>query len=254
MQLAIFKYEEENSINDFTTIQIDGEPWFMASDVCKLLDIQNASQAVSGLDEDEKLAYTLHIAGQNRSVNFVNESGLYALIFRSNKPSAKTFRKWITKEVIPAIRKTGGFGINRSETPNFVIRFNDNWNRTERGHFSVISELFIRLYGRFEQVGYQIPNKAFDGKEIRPDVSVGKLFAQYLRDIAHPLAGTHKMYNHHFPNGMTVEAKQYKNELLSTFIKFIDEVWMPTCATKYFGDRDKLALEYLPKLLGSQTN
>ena len=103
-------------------------------------------------------------SGQNRSVNLVNESGLYALIFRSKKPTAKKFRKWITKEVIPAIRKTGGYGINRLETPNFVIRFNDNWDRTDRGYFSVISELFIRLYGRFEKVGYLIPNKAFDGK------------------------------------------------------------------------------------------
>ncbi len=251
MQLAIFKYEDENAVNDFTTIEIDGEPWFMASDVCKLLDIQNASQAVSGLDEDEKLAYTLHISGQNRSVNFVNESGLYALIFRSNKASAKTFRKWITKEVIPAIRKTGGFGINRIETPNFVVRFNDNWDRTERGHFSVISELFIRIYGRFEQVGYQIPNKAFDGKEIRPDVSVGRLFSQYLKDNYPQITDTHKMYSHKFPNGMTVDARQYKNELLPIFIQFVDEVWMPQCAEKYLGDRDKLALDYLPKLLGN---
>jgi len=147
MQLAIFEYQEENtnSINDFTTIEINGEPWFIAADVCGMLDIQNVSQALSNLDDDEKLPYVLDRAGQRRSVNLVSESGLYNLIFRSKKPSAKAFRKWVTKEVIPAIRKTGSFGINRLEMPNFVVRFNDNWDRTERGHFSVISELFIRI-------------------------------------------------------------------------------------------------------------
>jgi prophage antirepressor-like protein len=251
MQLTIFKYQEQNtnSVNDFTTIEIDGEPWFIAADVCAMLDIKNVSDAVSTLDDDEKLVSVIPRSGQNRPTLLINESGLYNLIFRSKKPSAKEFRKWVTKEVIPAIRKTGSFGINRLETPNFVIRFNDNWDRTEKGHFSVISELFIRIYGRFEQVGYQIPNKAFDGKEIRPDVSVGKLFSQYLKDLHEEIKDTHKMYSHKFPNGMTVEARQYKNEILPIFIKFIDEVWMPQCAAKYLGDRDKKALEYLPKLL-----
>jgi len=57
------------------------------------------------------------------------------------------------------------------------------------------------------------------------------------------------MYSHKFPNGMTVEARQYKNDLLPIFIKFVDEHWMPQCAAKYLGDRDKKALQYLPKLL-----
>jgi hypothetical protein len=252
MQLTIFKYQEEatNSVNDFTTIEIDGEPWFIAADVCALLDIKNVSDAISSLDDDEKTTSVIPRGSRIVRANLINESGLYNLIFRSKKPSAKSFRKWVTKEVIPAIRKTGSFGINRLDTPNFVIRFNDNWDRTERGYFSVISELFIRIYGRFEQVGYQIPNKAFDGREIRPDVSVGRLFAQYLRDNHPEYKETHKMYSHRFPNGMTVDARQYKNDLLPIFIKFIDEVWVPQCAAKYFGDRDKLALEFLPKLLG----
>ena len=121
MQLQIFKYEEENHLDNLTTVEIDGEVWFVASEVCKLLDIKNSSDAVSRLDDDEKLTSVLPIAGQNRSVNLVSESGLYALIFKSNKPSAKVFRKWVTKEVIPSIRKTGKYGINRLETPNFVV-------------------------------------------------------------------------------------------------------------------------------------
>ena len=250
MQLQIFKYEsEESNLNDLTTVQIEDEVWFVASEVCKLLDIQNVTQAVSSLDDDEKLPYVLHRSGQNRSVTLISESGLYALVFKSKKPSAKQFRKWVTKEVIPSIRKTGSFGINRLETPNFIIRFNDNWDRTDKGYFSIISELFIRLYGRFEKVGYQIPNKASTGKEIRPDVSVGMRFSKYLKQRYPEHLDKFKMYNHKFPNGSEVEARQYENMLLPIFIQFVDEIWIPECASDYFKERDPVALDFMPKLL-----
>jgi prophage antirepressor-like protein len=251
MQLQIFKYEDEEHLDNLTTIDIEGEIWFVASEVCKLLEIRNASDAVSRLDDDEKQTSVIPISGQNRKVNLISESGLYALVFRSNKPSSKRFRKWVTKEVIPAIRKTGTYGINRLETPNFVVRFNENWSNTDKGHFSVISELFVRLYGRFEHAGYQIPNKAFDGREMRPDGSVGKLFANFLRNSHPELANNFKMYPHHFPSGLIVEARQYKNELLPIFIKFVDDVWIMEKAHNYFKDRDKLALNFLPKLIGN---
>ena len=251
MQLQIFKYEDSEQFNDFTAIEIEGEAWFVASEVCKVLGIKNTSDAVSSLDDDEKstIALTDGTSG-NPNKTIVSESGLYALVFKSKKPSAKKFRKWITKEVIPSIRKTGGYGINRLETPNFVIRFNENWERTEKGYFSVISELFIRLYGKFESAGYQIPNKAFDGKEIRPDVSVGRLFADYLRENHPEYASSYKMYNHKFPNGYEFEARQYKNEILPVFIKYVDDHWIPARAQNYFKRRDPVALDYLPKLLG----
>jgi prophage antirepressor-like protein len=253
MQLQIFKYadDEDDNFDNLTTIEIDNEIWFVASEVCKLLDIKNASDAVSRLDDDEKQTSVIPISGQNRKVNLISESGLYALVFRSSKPSAKKFRKWVTKEVIPAIRKTGSFGINRLDTPNFVVRFNDNWDRTDKGFFSVISELFVRLYGRFESIGYQIPNKAFSGREIRPDVSVGLLFAKHLRDEHPDLAESYKMYSHKFQNGQEFEARQYKNDLLPIFIKFIDDYWIRNNAQKYFKERDPVALDYLPKLLAS---
>jgi prophage antirepressor-like protein len=252
MQFQIFKYQEdEDHLDNLTTVEINNEVWFVASDVCKLLGLTNPTESLKALEDDEKLTSEILRAGQNRKVNLISESGLYALIFRSTKPSAKQFRKWITKEVIPAIRKTGSFGINRLETPNFVIRYNDNWDRTDKGHFSVISELFIRLYGRFERVGYQIPNKAFNGKEIRPDTSVGIMFSAYLKKNHPEMANMYKMYMHKFQSGLELEARQYQNELLPIFIYFIDNHWMPENAQKYFKERDPLALDYLPKLLGS---
>jgi prophage antirepressor-like protein len=89
---------------------INNEPWFLAQDVCDILGIVNSRDAISKLDEDEKLTSAVSTPGQVRKMNFINESGLYNLIFQSRKPEAKKFRKWVTSEVLPSIRKTGKYG------------------------------------------------------------------------------------------------------------------------------------------------
>lgn len=95
---------------EVTSLLIENEPFFVAKDVCDILELGNVTKALYGLDDDEKLTLQLVRAGQNRKVNCINESGLYALILRSNKPEAKVFRKWVTSEVLPAIRKRGYYG------------------------------------------------------------------------------------------------------------------------------------------------
>lgn len=103
----IFKHPDFGEVR--ILIRENKEPWFVAVDVCKILDIANVSDAIGRLDEDEKLTSVLPIAGQKRTVNLINESGLYALILRSRKPEAKSFRKWVTSEVLPSIRKHGAY-------------------------------------------------------------------------------------------------------------------------------------------------
>jgi len=245
MHLQTFKYE---NMEDLTTLEIDGEIWFVANEVCKVLGLGNSRQATSRLDEDEKGVSLLQTPSGDQNKTIVSESGLYALIFSSTKPEAKKFRKWVTKEVIPKIRKTGTYTVER-RMPVFVVRFNDNWDRTDKGYFSVISELYIRLYGRFWGIGYEIPDKAFDGKEMRPDNSVGRLFAKYLRDHHPEISEDYKKYLHIFPNGFEVDVRQYRNNLLPLFIEYVDDHWMPNRAHGYFKTRDPLALDYLPKLL-----
>lgn len=91
-------------------ITIDGEPWFIAADVCDVLGYQNTSKAISDhLDPDEKGVTTGYTLGGNQKLITINESGLYALIMRSRKPEARKFAKWVTSEVLPAIRKTGRY-------------------------------------------------------------------------------------------------------------------------------------------------
>lgn len=98
-----FSYESK----DVRTIQDEhGNPWFIAKDVCSVLEIANPTQAVQQLDDDERAMKNI---GRQGEANIINESGLYTLIIRSNKPEAKKFRKWVTSEVLPAIRKTGTY-------------------------------------------------------------------------------------------------------------------------------------------------
>lgn len=102
------------------TVEIDGDVWLVAKDVCDVLGIANARDAVSELDSDEK--NTVVIADGNRgnpNMNVINEPGLYKLTFKSRKPEAKEFTRWVTHEVLPQIRKTGSYGtppkMNREE-------------------------------------------------------------------------------------------------------------------------------------------
>jgi prophage antirepressor-like protein len=87
----------------------NNEPWFVAADVCSVLEISNSRDALRSLDDDEKGVGNADTLGGNQKLNIVNESGLYALIFKSRKPVAKKFRKWVTNEVLPAIRQTGQY-------------------------------------------------------------------------------------------------------------------------------------------------
>lgn len=91
-------------------VMINGEPHFIASDLCDVLEIRNSRDALARLDADEKGVATTDTLGGPQQVATVNESGMYSLVLTSRKPEAKAFKKWVTSEVLPAIRKTGAYG------------------------------------------------------------------------------------------------------------------------------------------------
>lgn len=95
---------------------INDEPWFVAKDVCDTLSIKNNRDAISRLDGDEKATSVLPTQFGDKEMWLVNESGLYALILQSRKPEAKAFRKWVTSEVLPSIRKKGYYGMYKPKT------------------------------------------------------------------------------------------------------------------------------------------
>ena len=102
-ELKIFHYQDKQ----IRTVEKDGEPWWVLKDVCEVLEISNPTVTASRLDSDEVTKFDL--GGLSGVTNIINESGLYNVILRSDKPQAKPFRKWVTNEVLPSIRKTGGY-------------------------------------------------------------------------------------------------------------------------------------------------
>lgn len=119
---------ENAAFGKIRTLTIDREPWFVAADVCRALEIGNPSMAVERLDDDEKGISTIDTLGGKQRMTIINEPGLYSLVLSSRKPEAKAFRRWITHEVIPAIRKYGGY-MTKSlleqvlENPSLIYEF-----------------------------------------------------------------------------------------------------------------------------------
>lgn len=104
--IQIFKYEN----NDVRTVEMNGEPWFVLKDVCGVLGLSNHKVTAQRLDRDEvSQTYLTDSIGRKQETTVINESGLYSVILRSDKPEAKPFRKWVTSEVLPSIRKNGGY-------------------------------------------------------------------------------------------------------------------------------------------------
>ncbi|HEY9701061.1 MAG TPA: Bro-N domain-containing protein [Allocoleopsis sp.] len=108
--LTVFAFNSQ----EIRTVIIDNDVWFVAKDVCEILEHSNSRAALERLDDDEKGVSSIYTLGGNQDMAIVSESGLYSLVLTSRKPQAKAFRKWITAEVIPSIRKTGKYQIDRT--------------------------------------------------------------------------------------------------------------------------------------------
>ncbi|HDX6074325.1 phage antirepressor KilAC domain-containing protein [Acinetobacter baumannii] len=115
--VSVFNFNQ-NEVR--TIVKDDGEIWFVLSDVCNVLEIGNVSMAASRLDAEEITLST--IEGSHRPTNLVNESGLYSLVLTSRKPEAKQFKKWVTSDVLPSIRKNGGYIVGQEvDSPEILM-------------------------------------------------------------------------------------------------------------------------------------
>ncbi|ELW9345388.1 BRO family protein [Acinetobacter baumannii] len=114
--VAVFNFNQKEVR---TIVKEDGEIWFVLSDVCNVLEIGNASMAASRLDAEEITLST--IEGSHRPTNLVNESGLYSLVLTSRKPEAKQFKKWVTSDVLPSIRKNGGYIVGQEVDSHEIL-------------------------------------------------------------------------------------------------------------------------------------
>lgn len=121
MEIKTFENADFGAIRVST---VEGEPWFVAKDVCDALGLSNTTEALRNLDDDEVSNISNSEVAQNggRAARIISEPGLYKLIMRSRKPEAKAFQRWVTHEVLPAIRKTGGYiAAKQDETPEQIM-------------------------------------------------------------------------------------------------------------------------------------
>lgn len=111
--------------HDVRVVLVDGAPWFVAKDVCAILGLENVSRAIRGLDTDEKGVTNSNTLGGVQSMTTVNESGLYCMLLRSRRPEAKAFKRWVTHEVLPAIRRTGLYAGDAAGLEGALMRSRD---------------------------------------------------------------------------------------------------------------------------------
>ncbi len=115
-ELKIWNYNN----SEVRTVTVNNEPWWVLTDVCKVLELSNATKVAQRLEEDERSNFKL---GRQGEATIINESGLYSVILRSDKPQAKPFRKWVTSDVLPSIRKTGMYATDELlNNPDLAIK------------------------------------------------------------------------------------------------------------------------------------
>lgn len=119
-EVEVFNFSQEKT--PVRVQLINNEPWFVAKDVCEVLGIANHKDTVSRLDDDERGSVLMDTLGGVQRMSAVSESGLYSLIFQSRKPEARKFRKWVTGEVLPSLRRKGYYGVRKSDVDYVDVR------------------------------------------------------------------------------------------------------------------------------------
>lgn len=180
--IKIFENEKFGSVR---VVERDGEPWFVANDVLRVLEVSNSKDALRGLDDDEKSGVDIiDPHGREQTTNCVSEAGLYSIILRSRKPEAKTFKRWITHDVIPSIRKHGIYATEEVldkmiDSPEFGIKLLTSL-KEEREKRKAL-ESVVEVQGN--QLEEQKPLVEFANRVSNTDrlISVGEM-AKLLKD------------------------------------------------------------------------
>jgi prophage antirepressor-like protein len=158
-----------------------GEPWFVLSDACKVLDITNSRNATARLDDDEKGVHIMDTLGGPQEMTIISESGLYALIFRSRKPQAVRFRKWVTSEVLPTIRKTGSYSSDQVPPKHQELRMQDYFT-LQRKYIAVLDELeFYRRDAEKWNTATAMIKAGIDDDTISTVLSVPMPYLEWVR-------------------------------------------------------------------------
>lgn len=196
--LQIFNNDQFGQIR--TTVK-DGAPLFVAADVCRALEISNSRMATDRLDEDEKADVSLTDGSQARHMTAVTESGLYSLVLGSRKPEAKAFKRWITHDVLPTIRQTGGYVSDEQQFVNTYLPFADANTK------ALFGQTLAQLRAANEQLEQQKPKVLFADAVSAAHTSIlvgelAKLLKQNGVDI-----GQHRLFQYLRENGYLIKRR-----------------------------------------------
>ena len=235
--LQIFNNEEFGQIR---TIAINGEPWFVGKDVAEALGYSNSSKAVSAhVSEEDRILKTIEADSQNGNVvktqtAFINESGLYSLIFSSKLDSAKKFKRWVTSEVLPTIRKTGSY--NKPMTEAEQIRLlakgaTELYERVDKVETKIETlENDMPLYGcEIEEVSQHVRRKAVSvlGGKDSEAYNDGSIRSLVFSDIYTQLKREY---------GLVTSYKSIKRKYLADVHEFIDAYELPRALEEQIND------------------
>lgn len=200
----IFNYGE----TEVRTVFKDEEVWFVAKDVCAVLEIKNVTQAMNRLDEDERSMFNI---GRQGETNIVSEAGLYSLILGSKKQEAKAFKRWITHNVLPTIRKTGGYVANENM---FVESYFSTLDETQKVMLKAMLENTRKL---------KEENSLMQPKAQYFDALVDRQLLTNFRDTAKQIGvGQNKLVNFLLDNGYLFRDAKQK---LKPYARFVPELF-----------------------------
>jgi prophage antirepressor-like protein len=247
--LAVFKF----SSNNVRVVMINGEPWFIARDVLEALGSKSRSNDVKAMvEEDLGEGYVtvvpLETAGGEQQVVALSEAALTMVVSRSRTELGKAMNRWIHTEVLPSIRKTGGYGKQQCNLIWFErLKLYKAKTKIPVGWFSIFEEMTHGLIAEFEHAGYSLPDGSI------PDISVGKHFCKYLRGLGYSTekgSDVVQAYKHFYPDGRVVDANIYRDVLLAEYRRWFQETYKPHHLPQYMKGKDPASLPTLCGMLG----
>lgn len=184
-KIQVFEYQN----NKVRTVDMDGAPWFVLKDVCEVLGLGNSRMVSDRLDEDEKGVSKIDTLGGAQNVTIISESGLYNVILRSDKPEAKPFRKWVTGEVLPTLRKTGSYTMPKLSKEMQALFLLDDRTQKQEARLTALENTMTVDYSQQQTLKKAVGRvvvEALGGKSAPayndPHVR-GKLFSECNRDV-----------------------------------------------------------------------
>ena len=227
-ELKVF---ENPTFGQVRTVEIDGEPWFVGKDVAEALGYRDTSDALKKhVDADDKLTRRFADSGQAREMYIINESGLYSLILSSKLPGAKEFKRWVTSEVIPSIRKTGGYTLKPKPMTEYQQMMADTRRRNARVQSARILTQLAKQYkgSTYEQVLNAHATKELTGEFLLPlpaleektysATEIGQMFGISANKVG-LLTNRHGLKTEQYGQWF-VDKSRYSNKEVSSFRYF----------------------------------